>query len=42
MVLEELANENETEQQSARKMKEKLQKYMLEDLQKSRQFNEKI
>ena len=42
LVLEELANGNETEQQSARQIKEKIHRYTLEDLQKNEQFNQKI
>ena len=42
LVLEELANGNESEQQSARQIKEKIQRYTLEDLQKSEQFNQKL
>ena len=42
LVLEELANGNETEQQNARQIKEKMQRYTLSDLQKNEQFNQKI
>ena len=42
LVLEELAQGNEAEQQSARQIKEKIHRYALEDLQKSGQFNVKI
>ena len=42
LVLEELANGNETEQQNARQIKEKMQRYTLSDLQQNEQFNQKI
>ena len=42
LVLEELANGKKTEQQSARQIKEKMQRYTLSDLQKNEQFNQKI
>ena len=42
LVLEELSNGNETEQKSARHIKEKIDQYTWSDLQQSGQFNQKI
>ena len=42
LVLEELSNGNETEQRSARQIKEKIDQYVWSDLQKSEKFSQRI